>query len=250
MVFIDTAWSQGLSNSPTIPSPWCRGLWQRREGRFAVKDEAGFLRVGPRTEKLGGTQGACQPQFPWWGLWELRRRQWTSWQEWLGWGQRYLLLWKAGSLGYERQGICIRPQAKGIWNWVAETAVSELWKLGMASVLSWKCKQGLPLRPPVKLFARTAPRPRVGASVPFTPVILGVYILWRWRLTKAVCTRLSPFKNSGGRELVVQEEGWRVESPVFWPASATQAAAVFTCWKCVGGGKATPVSWIASQGGC
>ena len=43
----------------------CTDLWQRREGGFAGEDEAGFLREGPSTEKLGRTQRVCQPpSFP------------------------------------------------------------------------------------------------------------------------------------------------------------------------------------------
>ena len=135
---------------------------------------------------------------------------------------------KAGSLISRGSEFCIRPLAKGIRNWVARTAVSELWKQGPHGVQVLKCRQGLSRSPCETVWMNRSlvmcwcfwvcdPR----GSQEFASYADG-----NWQ--RLLVLRMPPFRKVGG-----WKTGWRKrteawESPLFWPASATQAAAVLT----------------------
>ena len=65
------------------------------------------------------------PQFPWWGS-RSRGEAVNQPAGVVGLGQQRLILARLGALDTRGREFCIRLLAKGIRNWVARTAVSEL----------------------------------------------------------------------------------------------------------------------------
>lgn len=234
----------------------CRALqstdpWQKRDGGCAEKNKARFLRAGPSTEKLGRTQRVCQPPAtpPRWGS-----ESWGGGSEpaskrgWAG-GSTALSL-RAGSLISRGSEFCIRPLAKGIRNWVARTAVSELWKQGPHGVQRWNAGRGS-RGAPVKLFGWTAPWSCVDASGSVTPAaprsLLPVLMETDKGCLYSEChpsERWEAGNPGGGRG---PRAGKALFSDLPLPRRQLQC---WQDWKCVGRREGAGPSLVPPPGGC
>lgn len=191
------------------------------------------------------------PQLPppWWGSesWEGSSEP-ASKSGWAGGSTAPSL--KAGSLISRGSKFCIRPLAKGIRNWVARTAVSELWKQGPHGVQCWIAGRGS-WGALVKLFGWTAPWSCVDASGSVTPgaprSLLPVLMETDKGCLYLEChpsERWGAGNPGGGRG---PKAGKALFSDLPLPRRRLQC---WQHWKCVGGWEGAGSSFVPPPGGC
>lgn len=123
--------SNNSLNHSALGSGEGRGRWTCWEGwDWSPQSEAKHWVSGWKQRHLS----TPPPQFPWWGS-RSRGEAVNQPAGVAGLGQQHLILASLGALDTRDREVCVRLLAKGIRNWVARTAVSELWEV--------HCGQGL-----------------------------------------------------------------------------------------------------------
>ena len=154
---------------------------------------------------------------------------------------------KAGGLISRGSEFWIGPLAKGIWNWVARTAVSELWKQGPHGVQCIRGSRGAP----VKLIGWSAPWSCLDASGSASPAAPRSLLPALMETDKgglyAEChpsERWEAGNSGGGRG---PRAGKALFSDLPLPRGRLQR---WQDWKCVGGREGAGLSLLPPPGGC